>query len=242
MAVLLSDVINLFKVATFVVYFVCIVYYDLWDSQAAWMLLATHGAYGLMWTSKTWFGYADKKFEVSAPLGYLVVSSIALALYWLPMVMIVRNRPTLPPPMAALAVTLFGWGVYFHFAADLHKTIFIQQRESLQSIHEIIAQEEAKIAPTEGSAGRLSAKIPKLTFLRSNLFALSRNPNYFGELLIYLSFAVCSMSVYPVLYLLCMMVAVWLPNMRKKDASLSRFGDEYRQYSRDTAKMVPFLW
>lgn len=242
MAILLSDVINFFKVATFVVYFICIVYYDLWDSQAAWMLLATHGTYGLMWTSKTWFGYADKKFEVSASPGYLVVSSVALALYWLPMAMIVRNRPALPPAMAALAVALFGWGVYFHFAADLHKTVFIQQRETLHNIHEVIAQQEAKDGASTGRAAHLSSQIPKLTFLRSHLFALSRNPNYFGELLIYLSFATCSMSVYPVLYLLCMMLVVWLPNMRKKDASLSRFGDDYEQYSRSTAKLVPFLW
>lgn len=242
MELLLSDIINLFKLATFAVYSACIVYFNLWDSYAAWILFATHGTYGLLWTSKTWFGYSDKKFEVKASVGYLIASSFALALYWLPMTMIVIYRPTLSPAMAALAITLFGWGVYFHFAADLHKTIFMQHRDVLQRIQETLPPREQEGRSTVITATESKLKVPKITFLRSNLFAISRNPNYFGELLIYLSFAVCSMSIYPAIYLLAMILVVWLPNMAKKDQSLSRFGDEYSQYSQRTAKLIPFFW
>jgi steroid 5-alpha reductase family enzyme len=233
MEILLSTVINFFKIATFVVYIYCIVAYNLWDSYAAWLLLATHGTYGLLWTSKTWFGYSDKNFEVKAPLYYLFATAIVLTLYWLPMAMIVQYRPVLHPPVAALVVALFGWGVYFHFAADLHKTVFIQQRGVLQNIEQTLKQ---------GNNKDMSNIFPKVTFLRSNLFAISRNPNYFGELLIYLSFALCSMHIYPLIYLLVVIAVVWFPNMRKKDASLSRFGDEYANYSRNTAKLIPFVW
>lgn len=241
MRLLLSDIINFFKVVTFVIYLFCIFYFNLFESYAAWLLLATHGTYGLLWTSKTWFGYSDKKFEVAEPLYYLFASSFALAMYWLPMLMIIVYRPILPPMMAALAITLFGWGVYFHFAADLHKTIFIQNREILHRIEQSIYQ--GKVNPSTTVAIQESSfTFPKISFLRSNLFAISRNPNYFGELLIYLSFAICSMSIYPVLYLLVMILVVWLPNMRKKDESLSRFGNEYTQYSNRTAKLIPFVW
>lgn len=54
------------------------------------------------------------------------------------------------------------------------------------------------------------------------LFARVRNINYFGELLINLSFAVLSMHVLPFLVAAAYVFFVRLPNMRRKDRSLSR--------------------
>lgn len=65
--------------------------------------------------------------------------------------------------------------------------------------------------------------------LETKLWSVCRNPNYFGELLIYGGFNLCAMHWIPLAYLALVVVGLWLPNMRKKDASLSRF-EEFKQY------------
>lgn len=235
MTLLLSDIINLFKVITFLVYFIIIVSFQLWNNYAAWLLFGIHGTYGLMWASKTWFGYADKKFETKESIGYMVATALVLCFYWLPMLMIALNQPILPPSLVALVVILFGWGVYFHFSSDLHKTIFLQQREE----YNVLLNKFQQTSSFSSSSTLLPSN---KTFLKHNLFALCRNPNYFGELLIYSSFALCSLSIYPFLYLGLVVFRVWLPNMQKKDQSLSRFGKEYEEYCVKTPKLIPFIW
>ncbi len=54
------------------------------------------------------------------------------------------------------------------------------------------------------------------------LWARSRNPNYFGELLIYFGFSVLALHWAPLASLALFFVAVWVPNMIRKDRSLSR--------------------
>ncbi|RYF09265.1 MAG: DUF1295 domain-containing protein [Deltaproteobacteria bacterium] len=63
------------------------------------------------------------------------------------------------------------------------------------------------------------------TLLTDGLWRRSRNPNYFGELLIYCGFASLGRHWAPFALLALMMLGVWLPNMRRKDASLSRYPD-----------------
>jgi steroid 5-alpha reductase family enzyme len=54
-------------------------------------------------------------------------------------------------------------------------------------------------------------------------FARCRNTNYLGEVLIYLSFAMVAMHWLPYVVLAVFGLAVFLPNMRKKDQSLARY-------------------
>jgi len=72
-------------------------------------------------------------------------------------------------------------------------------------------------------------------------FARSRNTNYLGELLIYLSFSLLAMHWLPYAVLAGFGFAVFLPNMRKKDQSLSRYPgfDAYRERS---GLLLPKLW
>ena len=139
---------------------------------------------------------------------------------------------------------MFGTGVFWHFAADMQKTEFLAYRQAC-----------ARMNLPEGSYPRL---------LTTRLWAFSRNPNYFGELLIYSSFCLLSMHWVPAVWLLSMvglyvhlfdlenkkyqyfidggMDRYWLPSMRLKDKSLSRFGDEWEQYKRSTAFFIPYIW
>ena len=70
--------------------------------------------------------------------------------------------------------------------------------------------------------------------ISDGLFKKSRNINYIGELLIYHSFALLSMHWIPIIVLVIFVICIWIPNMKKKDKSLSRYSDfnEYKNNSR----------
>jgi len=69
--------------------------------------------------------------------------------------------------------------------------------------------------------------------ITEGFFAHCRNPNYLGEILIYLSFAMLAMHWLPLLILAGFCFALFLTNMRRKDASLARYPgfEAYRQRS-----------
>jgi steroid 5-alpha reductase family enzyme len=72
------------------------------------------------------------------------------------------------------------------------------------------------------------------------LWSLCRNPNYLGELLIYLSFGLLARHWLPLAVLFLFVVAYWYPNMRKKDRSLARYA-EFAAWKRRTKLFVPFV-
>lgn len=76
------------------------------------------------------------------------------------------------------------------------------------------------------------------TLITDGLFARTRNPNYLGELFIYVGFGALTAHWAPALVILVFFVAVWLPNMRKKDRSLSRYA-EFGEYAARTGLMFP---
>lgn len=61
------------------------------------------------------------------------------------------------------------------------------------------------------------------TLLTRGLWARCRNPNYLGEFLIYLSFCLLGMHWATMVVLGLAVFGLWLPNMIKKDRSLSRY-------------------
>ncbi|HEX7975013.1 MAG TPA: DUF1295 domain-containing protein [Anaerolineales bacterium] len=77
--------------------------------------------------------------------------------------------------------------------------------------------------------------------ISGGLFRYSRNMNYFGELLIYLGFGLLAMHWLPVVVLLVWVGLVWLPYMRQKDRSLSRY-PEFAEYRRKTRLFIPYLF
>ena len=69
--------------------------------------------------------------------------------------------------------------------------------------------------------------------IRDGFFKKIRNTNYLGEILIYLSFAILSMSYIPFAILALFFFVVFLPRMIKKDKSLAKYSSfkEYKQIS-----------
>ncbi len=77
--------------------------------------------------------------------------------------------------------------------------------------------------------------------ITEGLWSRCRNPNYFGELLIYLGFGLLAMHWIPLAVIAAFVVFYWLPQMRKKDRSLSRY-PEFAAYKQRTSLFIPFVW
>ncbi len=76
--------------------------------------------------------------------------------------------------------------------------------------------------------------------ITEGFFSGSRNTNYLGEILIYLGFALLAGHWLPFVILGAFTAGVFLPNMRKKDQSLSRY-PEFAAYQQRTGLLLPNL-
>jgi protein-S-isoprenylcysteine O-methyltransferase Ste14 len=77
--------------------------------------------------------------------------------------------------------------------------------------------------------------------ITDGFFARTRNPNYLGEMLIYGSFAALSMHWAPWLVCAAYWVGVFVPNMLRKDRSMSRY-PEWAWYTARTGLLFPQPW
>jgi steroid 5-alpha reductase family enzyme len=77
--------------------------------------------------------------------------------------------------------------------------------------------------------------------ITEGFFARCRNTNYLGEILIYLSFAMLAQHWLPFLILAGFSAGMFLPNMRKKDQSLSRY-PEFADYKARSGFLLPQLF
>jgi protein-S-isoprenylcysteine O-methyltransferase Ste14 len=197
--------INLHKGLTFLVVIILMkVYHN--DSIAAYLYLALHGSYGLMWLLKDQL-YPDKQWEQSVSIPYAIFVFAVLALYWIaPFVLISQSR-TPSIEVIALAVAINAVGVMLHFASDAQKYFTIKYKPGLI---------------TEG------------------FFARSRNINYFGEAMIYVSFALLSASWLGWIGIAAFFFGAFVPNMIKKDKSLARY-PEFEAYKKKTWLFLPRL-
>ncbi len=184
----------------------CIGYYDQWQNATAWIYLALHGGYGLMWVLKSRI-FGDSNWEQSCTLGYGMVIWASLSLYWIGGWMICAYGIDVPVWYLAACTLMWGLGVFFHFAADMQKHATLAVRRGL---------------------------------ITDGLFARCRNTNYFGELLIYLGFGLLAMHWLPVVIVALFVLGLWMPNMRRKDASLSRY-PEFAQYKANSSLFIPFV-
>ena len=81
----------------------------------------------------------------------------------------------------------------------------------------------------------------KTGLITEGFFARSRNPNYLGEVLIYFSFALLAQHWLPFLILGSFFAGIFVPNMLKKDKSLSRY-PEFEAYKARSGLLLPKLF
>ena len=163
-----------------------------------------------MWVLKSYiFPYKTWESRVGIPYASLIL--IGLILYWLPAFIITSTSHEASLEIIVLAICTFSIGVFYHFASDMQKFIFLKNQSGL---------------------------------ITDGFWKQCRHPNYFGELLIYLSFIIMvietSLFWVPSLILSLFIVAVWIPNMIKIDKSLSRY-EEHKSYKKKTAFIIPYI-
>jgi protein-S-isoprenylcysteine O-methyltransferase Ste14 len=86
-----------------------------------------------------------------------------------------------------------------------------------------------------------SLKLQPETLITKGMMSRVRNLNYFGEFLIYLSLGLMSMHWVPILILALFILIYWLPNMHRKDVSLSRYSG-FEAYRKRSKWFIPFLF
>ena len=81
----------------------------------------------------------------------------------------------------------------------------------------------------------------KSGLITEGFFTRCRNTNYLGEVFIYLSFAMLAQHWLPYLILGGFVTGMFIPNMLKKDKSLSRY-PEFAEYKANSGLIIPQLW
>jgi steroid 5-alpha reductase family enzyme len=195
------------KAMTAIVVFLLIVYYNQWNNPTAWVYLALHGSYGVLWVLKSRI-FPDRQWEQSRNLiiGFGIWG--VLTLYWIAPWLITSQNRQAPNWYLALCISMYTFGVFFHFTADMQKYISL------------------KLHPNQ--------------LITEGLWQRIRNPNYFGELLIYVGFSLLAMDWIPLAALTFVICVVWIPNMIKKDRSLSRY-PEFSTYKAHSKWFIPFI-
>ncbi|MCG8434985.1 MAG: 3-oxo-5-alpha-steroid 4-dehydrogenase [Gammaproteobacteria bacterium] len=184
-----------------------IAWYEQWHNTTAWIYLALHGTYGFLWVMKSRF-FGDKSWEAPTGLAYGLFIWFGLSLYWVGPWLITSRGFEAPPWYLGLCISLYAFGVFFHFTSDIQKHLLLKHRPG--------------------------------ALITEGLWSLSRNPNYFGELLIYLGFTMLAMHWAPLLVLALFIAFIWVPNMIRKDKSLSRY-EEFAAYKKRTRMFIPFI-
>ena len=198
--------IDFHKGITFLYILGLIYFYSAFDNVAIWVYLGLHGTYGVLWVMKSMI-FPDKSWEEDTGLIYGLVILIGLSLYWISPWIIVsgyfHDGQMTLIPNWLISVSIFSFGI----GIFLHFSSDMQKHTAL------------KLNP-----GKL---------ITDGLFKKSRNMNYVGEFLIYLSFSLLSMHWLPILILGSFILVVWIPNIIKKDKSLSRY-QEFSNYKKNT--------
>ncbi|MBW4581247.1 MAG: DUF1295 domain-containing protein [Tildeniella nuda ZEHNDER 1965/U140] len=96
----------------------------------AWIYLALHGSYGLLWLLKDRL-YPDKQWEQSISVGAGTGTFVMLMLYWVAPFLLI-SRGTIPPlPLVALAIAVNICGIFLHYVSDAQKYYTLKYQPGL---------------------------------------------------------------------------------------------------------------
>jgi steroid 5-alpha reductase family enzyme len=94
--------------------------FNQWQNPTAWVYLALHGTYGILWVMKSRI-FPDSQWEQPCSLGYGLVIWGSLSLYWVTPILIMIYAVHAPGWYLALCASMFTFGVFFHFTTDMQK-------------------------------------------------------------------------------------------------------------------------
>ncbi|HVT34203.1 MAG TPA: DUF1295 domain-containing protein [Nevskiaceae bacterium] len=211
-----SWIINFQKGGTFLFLGALMLYYSgktpAATSTAAWIYLALHGSYGLIWLLKD-LAFPDPGWQHRITIGGGLVALFALGMYWSFGWLLISgtSQPHYPLPDVAwfcLCISLCMVGSALMIAADAQKYYTLRVKRGLitDGVHRYI-----------------------------------RHPNYLGEMMIYGGFALLVWHWLPFLWLAYIWGALFATNMAMKEASMARY-PEWAAYKQRTWWLLPFVF
>lgn len=207
----LAWVVNFQKCGTFFFLGALMAWYGN-TSTAAWIYLALHGGYGLVWLLKD-MTFPDPSWQERVTIGgginaFLFVLGPYWLFGWLLISGVSKPHYPLPEPMwFCLCITLCLLGAVFMIAADAQKFYTLRVKRGL---------------------------------ITDGLHRYVRHPNYLGEMMIYGSFAMMVWHWFPVLVLAWVWCGLFAVNMLLKEASMSRY-PEWAAYKQRSWWLIPFV-
>jgi protein-S-isoprenylcysteine O-methyltransferase Ste14 len=94
--------------------------YGQWNNATAWIYLAMHGTYGILWVLKSRI-FPDKSWERRIGWGYGLANWAFLTLYWVAPWLLTARGVEAPPWYTGMCVSLFTLGIFLHFTTDMQK-------------------------------------------------------------------------------------------------------------------------
>lgn len=207
----LAWVVNFQKCGTFLFLGALMAWYGN-TSAAAWIYLALHGGYGLVWLLKD-MTFPDPSWQERVTIGgginaFLFVLGPYWLFGWLLISGVSKPQYPLPEPMwFCLCITLCLLGSVLMIAADAQKFYTLRVRRGL---------------------------------ITDGLHRYVRHPNYLGEMMIYGSFALMVWHWFPVVVLAWVWLGLFAVNMVLKEASMSRY-PEWAAYKQRSWWLIPFV-
>ena len=83
----------------------------------------------------------------------------------------------------------------------------------------------------------------KHELIQTGWYRIIRHPGYLGTLLTFLGYAIATQSALSVIINVVLFFVAYSYRIRTEEATLvSQFGDSYRQYQKNTWRLIPFIY
>jgi steroid 5-alpha reductase family enzyme len=120
--------IDTHKGVTFLAVLLMMAAFGQWQNPTAWIYLALHGTYGILWVLKSRI-FPDRKWEQPVSLWRGVIYYWGgLTLYWVAPFLLTSRDVHAAPWALGGAVSLYTVGVFLHFATDMQKYVDLRDR------------------------------------------------------------------------------------------------------------------
>ena len=204
----LAQVINFQKGLTLPFVLGLMLYYENWNIYA-WVYMALHGSYGLLWLLKH-YTFRDKRWDIKITYGGALLSFlIVLGPYWLfPWILISQVLgPDHQPSHLIMFIAIFVHtiGVALMLVTDAQKYYTLRFQPQL---------------------------------ITDGMFKYIRHSNYLGEMLIYACYALLVQHWVPWVILIYIWIAVFFVNMLMIERSISRY-PQWDAYKQRTGMLLP---
>jgi protein-S-isoprenylcysteine O-methyltransferase Ste14 len=187
-------------------------YYQNFSVQA-WVYLALHGSYGIIWILKDNI-FPDSRWQTKITLGGGLTAIVTvLGPYWVAPYLLIS--PELGEAhqgasmlWTALAIAIYALGLTLMLVSDAQKFYILKYQKGL---------------------------------ITTGLFHFIRHPNYLGEMMIYGSFALLVWHWIPWAILAWVWGGYFSINIIMKERSMSRYA-EWSEYKKRSWYLIPFIF